>query len=52
MTTESGLWFFRQFYLAYPANPGRPILHALSGELSWTYYRLLLGVEKPEAVAQ
>ena len=51
MTTESSLWYFRQFYLADPADPGRPILHALRGELSWTHYRLLLGVEKPEARA-
>jgi len=49
--TENNLWYFRQFYLAYPADPGRPILHALRGELSWTHYRLLLGVEKPEARA-
>ena len=47
--TENNLWYFRQFYLAYPAEPGQPILHALRGELSWTHYRLLMGVEKPEA---
>ncbi|TRZ85216.1 DUF1016 domain-containing protein [bacterium] len=49
--TESGLWFFRQFYLAYPADPGQPILDALRRELSWTHYRLLLRIEKPEARA-
>ncbi len=35
----------RSFYLAYP------ILDALRRELSWTHYRLLLRVEKPEARA-
>jgi hypothetical protein len=30
--TENNLWYFRQFYLAYPADPERPILHALRGE--------------------
>jgi len=49
--TENNLWYFRQFYLAYPPVPGQPILHAVRGELSWTHYRLLLGVEKPEARA-
>jgi len=49
--TDSNLRYFRQLYLAYPADPGQPILHALRGELSWTHYRLLLGVEKPEARA-
>jgi predicted nuclease of restriction endonuclease-like (RecB) superfamily len=47
--TESGLWFFRQFYLTYSTDPGRPILDALRRELSWTHYRLLLRIEKPEA---
>lgn len=47
--TESGLWYFRQFYLAYPADPEQRILDALRRELSWTHYRLLLRVEKPEA---
>jgi predicted nuclease of restriction endonuclease-like (RecB) superfamily len=49
--TESGLWYFRQFYLAYPADPEQRILDALRRELSWTHYRLLLRVEKPEARA-
>lgn len=47
--TKSNLRYFRQLYLAYPADPEKSILHALRGELSWTHYRLLLGVEKPEA---
>lgn len=37
------LWRMRQFYLTFP------ILSALRTELSWTHYRLLLKVEKPEA---
>ena len=47
--TESNLKYFRMLYLAYPADRGRSIRHALRDELSWTHYRLLLGVEKPEA---
>ncbi len=41
----SNLAKMRAFYLAYP------ILDALRPELSWTHYRLLLRVEKPEARA-
>jgi predicted nuclease of restriction endonuclease-like (RecB) superfamily len=37
------LRYVRDFYLSYP------IRHALRAELSWTHYRLLLSVEKPEA---
>jgi len=43
---ERNLWYMRGFYLAFP------ILNApRSGlpELSWTHYRLLLGVEDPQA---
>ena len=40
---RSNLWHMRSFYLSYP------ILDALRRELSWTHYRLLLRVEKPEA---
>jgi DUF1016 N-terminal domain len=39
---RTNLLYMRQFYLTYP------ILHAVRGELSWTHYRLLLSVEKPE----
>jgi len=42
---ERNLWFMRSFYLAYPK------VNALRSELSWTHYRLLLRVEKPEARA-
>jgi len=40
---ERNLWFIRSFYVAYPK------MNALRSELSWTHYRLLLRVEKPEA---
>ena len=39
----TNLKYMRQFYLAFP------IRHALRGELTWTHYRLLLKIEKPEA---
>ena len=42
---ERNLWFIRSFDLAYPK------MNALRSELSWTHYRLLLRVEKPEARA-
>ena len=42
---RSNLWHMRSFYLSYP------ILDAVRRELSWTHYRLLLRVEKPEARA-
>jgi len=41
----TNLWRMRTFYVTYP------ILDALRQELSWTHYRLLLRVEKPEARA-
>ncbi|MFH1189375.1 MAG: PDDEXK nuclease domain-containing protein [Candidatus Omnitrophota bacterium] len=37
------LFYMRQFYLSYPK------LNALRSELSWTHYRILMRVEKPEA---
>jgi len=37
------LFYMRQFYLSYP------ILNALRSKLSWTHYRILMRVEKPEA---
>jgi predicted nuclease of restriction endonuclease-like (RecB) superfamily len=40
---RSNLWNMRAFYLAYP------ILDALRRELTWTHYRLLLRVDRPEA---
>ncbi len=52
LTTEFGKGFdrtnvskMRAFYLAYP------IVDALRPQLTWTHYRLLLRVEKPEARA-
>jgi hypothetical protein len=39
------LWWMRDFYLK------SPILNALRSELSWTHYRLLLKVDRPEARA-
>ena len=43
---ERNLWYMRSFYLAFPIlNAPRSELP----ELSWTHYRLLLGVEDPQA---
>jgi len=41
--TASNLWNMRQFYQTYP------ILDAVRRELSWTHYRILMRIEKPEA---
>ena len=38
----SNLWNMRQFYQTYP------ILDAVRRELSWTHYRILMRIEKPE----
>lgn len=43
--TATNLKYMRQFFAAFPKS------HALRGELSWTHYRLLLKVEKPDARA-
>ena len=40
---DSNLWNMRKFYQTYP------ILDAVRRELSWTHYRILMRVEKPEA---
>lgn len=40
---RSNLWHMRSFYLCYPK------LDAVRRELSWTHYRLLLRVAKPDA---
>ncbi len=37
------LWYMRNFYLCFPK------LNAVRSELTWTHYRLLCRVEKPEA---
>lgn len=54
LTAEFGKGFsaanlrnFRQFYLFFPSP--KAIRYALRSELSWTHYRLLIRVEKPEA---
>ncbi|MCK4418358.1 DUF1016 family protein [Candidatus Aerophobetes bacterium] len=41
--TETNLKYMRQFYLTYP------IRHALRDELTWTHYRLLLGIKDGKA---
>lgn len=40
---DSNLWKMRQFYQTYP------ILDAVRRELSWTHYRILMRVDKPQA---
>ncbi len=47
--TETNLKYFRQFYLTFPVSSDSEIRHALRGELTWTYYRALMRVEKPES---
>lgn len=48
--SSSHLWHLRQFYMLYknmlPEN-----LHTLCAELSWSHYRVLMRIEKPEARA-
>jgi len=39
--SANNLWYMRQFFLAFP------ILHAVSGELTWTHYRTLVKVNDP-----
>lgn len=40
---KSNLWYIRAFFLNFKK------LHALRGELTWTRYRLLLGIENHQA---
>ncbi|MCG3206185.1 MAG: putative nuclease YhcG [Elusimicrobia bacterium] len=63
--SKDNLWYMRRFYLTYPPAvlqekldavrqestklSEKNIIDALRGELTWTHYRLLLGVENPEA---
>lgn len=58
--SASHLWHVRQFYLLYKdklptnlhttgADLDREILHTLRAELSWSHYRILMRIEKPEA---
>ena len=62
--STTNLWDFRQFYQTYPdRQPGTEILRPSGGELaqapaagflpslSWSHYRALMRVEKPEARA-
>jgi len=42
---KRNLWFMRNFFMAYPK------VNALRSELSWTHYRILLRVEKPDSRA-
>jgi len=56
----SHLWHIRQFYLLYKhsvpenlhtacADSRKKILHTLCAELSWSHYRILMRVDRPEA---
>lgn len=58
--SASHLWHVRQFYLLYKdrlpeklhtrrADSREIILHTLCAELSWSHYRILMRLEKPEA---
>lgn len=40
---KRNLWYMKSFYLNFPK------VNALRSELTWTHYRMLLRVEKPEA---
>ena len=45
------LKYFRQFYLAFPAQSVSEIGHTLCDQLTWSHYRLVMRVEKPGARA-
>jgi predicted nuclease of restriction endonuclease-like (RecB) superfamily len=48
--TERNLWHIRQFYLVFPPEgPESQKLHTLCAQLTWSHYRLLMRLEKPEA---
>lgn len=49
--TETNLKYFRQFYLVFPAQTASGICHTLCDQLTWSHYRLLMRVEKPDARA-
>lgn len=40
--SSTNLWLMRQFYTTFP------ILHSLSGELTWTHYKFLIRLEDPD----
>jgi predicted nuclease of restriction endonuclease-like (RecB) superfamily len=46
---ETNLKYFRQFYLTYPVQSPEEIRHTVCDELTWSHYRLLMRVEKPDA---
>ena len=41
--SATNLKYMRQFYLAFPKG------HTLRGQLSWSHYRLIMGVDNPKA---
>ena len=47
--TQTNLRNFRQFFLAFPFEDTGEIRYALRSELSWTHYRALMRLEKPDA---
>lgn len=48
--TERNLWHIRQFYLVFPPEgPESQKLNTVCAQLTWSHYRLLMRVEKPEA---
>jgi DUF1016 N-terminal domain len=40
--STTNLWLMRQLYLTFP------ILHSLSGELSWTHYKVLVRIDNSD----
>lgn len=40
--SSTNLWLMRQLYLTFP------ILHSVSGELTWTHYKLLIRIEEQD----
>jgi predicted nuclease of restriction endonuclease-like (RecB) superfamily len=48
---KSNLKYFRQFYLAFPADSDGRIGHTPCGQLTWSHYRALIGVANPLARA-
>jgi len=48
--TERNLLYMRQFYLAFPSEgPQSQKLNTVCSQLTWSHYRLLMRLEKPEA---
>lgn len=42
----ANLWNFRQFYLTFPTEEK---LYALRRKLTWSHYRFIMRIDKPEA---